>query len=62
MFMFLLLTIMSCWTAAAAWIVDEETKVGVTAFDADITSMCGLEYDGISDIVSACSLVRCCSH
>ena len=31
---------MSGWTVAAAWIVDEETKAGVTAFDADITSMC----------------------
>ena len=40
----------------------EETNAGVAVFVADITSMCGLGSDGAAALLSACSLVRCCSH
>ena len=40
----------------------EDTNVGVAIFVADITSVCGLGSDGIAALLSAYSLVCCCSH
>ena len=40
----------------------EKTNVGMAVFIADITSMCGFGSDGAAALLSACSLVRCCSH
>ena len=40
----------------------KKTNVGMAVFVADITPMCGLGSDGVAGLVSACSLVRCCSH
>ena len=40
----------------------EETNAGLTVFVADITSMCGCGSDGAAALLSACSLVRCCSQ
>ena len=40
----------------------EKTNVGIAVFVADITSMCGLGSDGVAVLLSAWSLVRCCSH
>ena len=40
----------------------EKTNVGMAVFNADITSMCGFVSDGVVALLSACSLVRCCSH
>ena len=60
MFLFLILVI-SC-RAVATLLVAEESNVGVTVFVADITSMCGLWFDGIAALLSACSLVRCWSY
>ena len=41
----------------------EEINAGVAVFVADRgLSMCGLGSDGIAALLSACSLVCCCSH
>ena len=40
----------------------EDTNAGVPVFVAEITSMCGLGSDGAAALLSACSLVRCCSQ
>ena len=60
MFLFLILLI-SYWVVAAS-LVAEQTNAGVAIFVADNTSMCGLGSDGAAVILSACSLVRFCSH
>ena len=60
-FVLFLMSLISCWAVAAS-LVAEETNAGMTVFIADITSMCGLRSDGIVVLLSACSLVRCCSH
>ena len=40
----------------------EKTNVGVAVFVADNTYVCGCGSDGATVLLSACSLVRCCSH
>ena len=60
MFLFLILLI-SCWVVAAS-LVAKEANAGVTVFAAENASMYGLKSDEIAALVSACSLVRCCSH
>ena len=40
----------------------EKTNVGVAVFVADSTYVCGCGSDGATALLSACSLVRCCSH
>ena len=40
----------------------EKTNVGVAVFVAGNTYMCGFGSDGAAALLSACSLVRCCSH
>ena len=47
-YLFLILFI-SCSDVAASIVVDE-TNSGVTAFVAEITSMCGLRWDGIAAV------------
>ena len=42
--------------------MDEDANIEVTVFLAEITSMCGLESDGIAALLSACLLVRCCNR
>ena len=58
---FLLILFISGWVVAAS-LMAEKTNVGVAVFNADITYMCGLWSDGAAALLSACSLVRCCSH
>ena len=53
--------LISCWVVAAS-LMTEKTNVGMAVFIADITSMCGCGSDGVAALLSACSLVRCCSH
>ena len=48
----LFLIILICCSDVAASIVADETNSGVTAFVAEITSMCGLRWDGIADVNS----------
>ena len=59
-FVFLIFLI-SCWFVAVS-LVAEKTNVGVAVFVADNTSMCGFGSEGTAALLSACSLVRCCSH
>ena len=40
----------------------EKTNVGVAVFVAGNTYVCGCGSDGAAALLSACSLVRCCSH
>ena len=40
----------------------EKTNVGVAVFVAGNTYVCGFGSDGAAALLSACSLVRCCSH
>ena len=40
----------------------EQTNAGVAVFVADTTSICGFGSDGAAALLSACPLVRCCSH
>ena len=45
--------------------VADETNAGVTAFVAEVTSMCGLRWDGIAvvnslDFILSSSVFRCC--
>ena len=60
MFSFLIILI-SCWVVAAS-LMTEKTNAGVAVFVADTTSVCGLKSDGAAALLSACSLVRCCTH
>ena len=53
--------LISCWVVAASFMI-EKTNVGVGAFVADNTSICGFGLDGAAALLSAFSLVRCCSH
>ena len=46
----------SCWVVAAS-LMAEKTRMGVTVFVADVFGS-----DGAAALLSACSLVRCCSH
>ena len=50
----LFLILLICCSDVAASIVADETYSGVTAFVAEITSMCGLrwDWDGIADVNS----------
>ena len=50
-FCLFLILLMSCLDVAAS-IVADETNSGVTAFAAEITSMCGLRWDGIAAVNS----------
>ena len=62
MFLFLFLILLSsCWVVAASRVA-EHANAGVAVFVADTTSMCGFGSDGATARLSACSLVRCCSH
>ena len=40
----------------------EQTNAGVAVFVTDTTSMCGFGSDGAAVLLSACSLVCCCSQ
>ncbi len=40
----------------------EKTNVGVAVFVAGNINVCGFGSDGAAALLSACSLVRCCSH
>ena len=51
MFLFLIVLI-SCWVVAASFWA-ENTNVGVTVFDAYITSTCGIGSDGAAALLSA---------
>ena len=51
MFCLFLILLISCSDVAAS-IVADETNSGVTAFVAEITSMCGLRWDGIAAVNS----------
>ena len=53
--------IISYWVVAALLMTDK-TNVGVAVFIADTTCMCGFGSDGAAALLSARSLVRCCSH
>ena len=57
---FLILSI-CCWAVTAS-LMAEKTNVGVAVFVADNTYVCGCGSDGTTALLSACSLVRCCSH
>ena len=48
-FCLFLILLISCSDVAAS-IVAEETNAGVTAFVAEITSVCGLRCDGIAAV------------
>ena len=50
-FCLFLILLISCSDVAAS-IVADETNSGVTAFVAEITSMCGLRWDGIAAVNS----------
>ncbi len=50
-FCLFLILLISCSDVAAS-IVADETNSGVTAFVAEITSMCGLRWDGIGAVNS----------
>ena len=39
-----------------------KTNVGAAVFVAGNTYVCGFGSDGAAALLSACSLVRCCSH
>ena len=60
-FVFVLLLLISCWVVAAS-LMSEKTHVGVAVFVAGNTYVCGFGSDGAAALLSACSLVRCCSH
>ena len=48
----LFLILLICCSDVAASIVADETNSAVTAFVAEITSMCGLRWDGIAAVNS----------
>ena len=48
----LFLILLISFSDVAALIVADETNSGVTAFVAEITSMCGLRWDGIAAVNS----------
>ena len=54
-----LILLICCWVVTAS-LMAEKTNVGVAVFVADNTYGCG--SDGAAALLSACSLVRCCSH
>ena len=58
MFLFLLIS----WWVVAVSLMCEKTIVGVAVFVVDKTSMWGFGSDGFAALLSACLLVRCCSH
>ena len=60
-FVFVLILLICCWVVAAS-LMAEKTNVGVAVFVADNTYVCGCGSDGATALLSACSLVRCCSH
>ena len=56
-----LILLICCWVVTAS-LMAEKTNVGVAVFVADNTYVCGCGSDGAAALLSACSLVRCCSH
>ena len=56
-----LILLICCWVVAAS-IMAEKTNMGVAVFVASNTYVCGFGSDGAAALLSACSLVRCCSH
>ena len=56
-----LILLNSCWVVAAS-LMAEKTNVGVAVFVAGNTYVYGFGADGAAALLSACSLVRCCSH
>ena len=50
-----------CWVVTAS-LMAEKTNVGVAVFVAGNTYVCGFGSDGAAVLLSACSLVCCCSH
>ena len=56
-----LILLICCWVVTAS-LMAEKTNVGVAVFVADNTYVCGCGSDGATALLSACSLVRCCSH
>ena len=59
-----LIVLISCSDVAAS-IVADEPNAGLTAFVAELTSMCGLRWDGIAAVNSldfrlSSSVFRCC--
>ena len=56
-----LVLLICCWVVTAS-LMAEKTNVGVAVFVADNTYVCGCGSDGAAALLSACSLVRCCSH
>ena len=55
------LLLISCWAVAASLVAEENDAV-MRVFVEEITSTCGIGSDGIAALLSACSLVRCCSQ
>ena len=51
-FNFLILLI-SCWVVAAS-LMAEKTKMGMSVFIADITSICGFRSEGVAALLSEC--------
>ena len=58
---FIFILLICCWVVAAS-LMAEKTNVGVAVFVAGNTYVCGCGSDGAAALLSACSLVRCCSH
>ena len=56
-----LILLICCWVVTAS-LMAEKTNVGVAVFVADNTYVCGCGSDGAATLLSACSLVCCCSH
>ena len=56
-----LILLICCWVVTAS-LMAEKTNVGVAVFVAGNTYMCGFGSDAAAALLSACSLVRCCSH
>ena len=56
------LILLICFWSVTASLMAENTNVGVAVFVADNTYVCGCGSDGATALLSACSLVRCCSH
>ena len=56
------LTLLICCWVVAASLMAENTNVEVAVFVADNTHVCGFGSNGAAALLSACSLVRCCSH
>ena len=56
LFLIIFFVSISCWLVAAS-LMAEKTRMGVTVFVADVFGS-----DGAAALLSACSLVRRCSH